>query len=213
MQDTSNDLLRTSRPESESDSRSRRYLLQGATRGGITRRLVIGLGLILFLLFWLAALPLPGPLSRAREAWLQSSDERYARVQSYEKNGWPDDRHYRGQETIVLQQASGIMNLKAETCESGQRRMFYGVTIQDSSHPRTYARIILPEDGSSHITIVQQGREDLVFPRQSCPTWDVTVELNHIVANAIRGLQGHATFECSTQSASIKGQVTFTSCI
>ena len=212
MKETDNSLIRTSMQETDVDGSSRRPLPQIAPRKGIVRRIFIGLGIVLLILFWLAALPLPGPLSRAREAYWKASDERYARVQSYEKNGRPDDKYAQDNQTIVLEQASGSLNLKAETCESGQRRMFYGVTIEDASQPGTFARIVLPEDGSSHITIAQQGREELVFPKKSCPLWDVAVEPNHVIANGVRGLHGHAISQCSTQSASIKGQITFRSC-
>jgi hypothetical protein len=70
-----------------------RYLEDGRQSKGLRRKLLYG-GVVLLVLFWLAAMPLPGPLSRARERWWQYSTERRAQVESHEAHDQPNDNPY-----------------------------------------------------------------------------------------------------------------------
>ncbi len=188
------------------------YLEDGQRSKGLLRRLLYGAG-VLLVLFWLAAMPLPGPLSRARESWWQHAAERRARVEFYEAHGWPDDNPYTASAgRVVIDEKDGTASFSTTQCDSGQRRMFYGVIVTDPGHPELSARIVLPESGAPHVTLQKRGKEDLVFERQSCSVWDVSIEQTNSFYNQVQNLRGHAHFDCTKDAVHVRGDVELRAC-
>ncbi len=85
--------------------------------------------------------------------------------------------------------------------------MFYGVTVTNPKQPDFSARIVLPESGSPHVTLQRQGRNDLVFERQACSVWDVSIEPTNYFHNEVQNLRGHAHFDCTQDVVHVRGNV------
>jgi hypothetical protein len=90
--------------------------------------------------------------------------------------------------------------------------MFYGVIVTDPKQPGLNARIVLPETGSPHVTLQRQGKNDLVFERQSCSVWDVSIEQANSFYNQVQNLRGHAHFECTQNAVHVMGHVELRAC-
>ncbi|WP_263358552.1 hypothetical protein [Acidicapsa ligni] len=188
------------------------HLEDGQRSNGIFRKLLY-VGGALLVLFCLSAMPLPGPLSRARESWWQHAAERRAKVESYEAHGWPDDNsHAASADSVVIDEKNGTSNFSPTQCDSGQRRMFYGVIVTDPGQPELSARIVLPESGDPHVALQRRGKQDLVFKRQSCSVWDVSIEQTNSFYNQVQNLQGHAYFDCTKDAVHVTGHVELRAC-
>jgi hypothetical protein len=170
------------------------HYLKTAQRSKRLLKKLLCCGGVLLVLFWLSAMPLPGPLSRARQRWWQHSAERRAQVESYEAQSRLDNNPYAASAgSVVIDEKNETSSFSPTQCNSGQWRMFYGVTVTDPKQPNLNVRIVLPESGNPHVALQSQGRNDLVFERQFCSVWDVSIEQTNSFYNQIQNLRDTPT--------------------
>jgi hypothetical protein len=197
------------------------YRIDGSSRGGVwKRRLLLAFGGF-FAVVWLLILPLPGPMARARHRWLAEAAESPAGEHTTERRA---SRFNDGAQGVVSFSGSsdssgsngskGSWRMQVDSCASGQHREFYGVSLVETAQPKLALNVVLPEDGTGHITVKTPGGMLDVIPKEQCSVWDVVVEEDGTVANDIYELAGHARFDCTLpdRSAHVTGDVTLKSC-
>ncbi len=134
-------------------------------------------------------------MARARHEWLTAGAED-------PRNAHPavasTPTHFYDTAAGVLNSSGSLGNLQLQvhSCVAGQHRGFFGATILDREQPGLAINVVLPEDGTDHITVNTPLRPPHVIPKNHCRVWDVDLHEDGTVANEIYELAGHAKFDC-----------------
>ena len=88
--------------------------------------------------------------------------------------------------------------MQPSSCQSGERRQFFGAMFFDNRQSRLGGRIASPEDSPTHIVLntpTQGGAVELT--RDQCTVWDVDLHHTSSTYNGIWAVSGHARFDCT----------------
>ena len=117
--------------------------------------------------------------------------------------------------TATLRRESKNWTMHVNTCQSGQREQYFGVSFFDEAQPETGGHIALPEDGEPHVMLNVPGTEFAVrYNKKNCSVWDVDLHHTGVWDNNIQVMEGHARFDCTTSEpdSHATGDIKFDSC-
>jgi hypothetical protein len=164
---------------------------------------LLGALAVLFVVFVYAIIgPLPAHLSKARHDWLNAPDD-------------PHPQYFfdgaRG--TLVSTGTSGTWTMFASDCASGQAQSYFGVKVGDRTNLALSARVVSPESGQQHITVlVPENKSELSLNRDACTIWDVDMHNDGKVYNGVREIVGHARFDCAGNGSHLVGDLQLRAC-